>query len=160
MKSLDDINVIVEKMESKFELSHQATAKTISDFGYIISNTKDEVIELKTLLKDFILRTDKVIEIHENSIDELKKSDTEIRSAFKGGKWIAGIAVVIIIALGGSITTMWANAYYKDQTELRTMIKEHQDRETTVTNRLIEILSKKDTLNQSEINAVVNTYKK
>lgn len=165
MKSLDDINVIVQKMENKFELSHQATAKTISDFGGVINDTKSEVnntrndiVELKTIVKDFITRTDKVIDGHEKSIDTLAKSDTEIRTAFKTGRYVAGLAMFVILSLGATITGLWANAYHSDQKELRGLIQAHEEKDSSAVDRLIELLSKKDGLGSEQLDIIANIY--
>lgn len=163
MKSLDDINLIVEKMESKFELSHQATAKTISDFGSGVDKLKTQVaemnsqlVELKTLLKDFTEHTTKILDMHDCDIKTLRTSDTEIRSMFRGGKWIASIAIVVILGLGGFITRIWASTYYTDQEELKSLISTNEEKYSKSLDRLIELLGKKNSISQSELNTIVN----
>jgi len=163
MKSLDDINIIVEKMENKFELSYQAAAKTISGFGDGVNKLSTQVVEmnsqiveLKTMLKDFVEHTNKILDVHDNDLKTLRASDTEIRSAFKSGKWVAGIAIFIILGLGGTITTLWANIYTSDQEDIKKVIESHEAKDANAVNRLIELLSKKNSISQSELNTIVN----
>lgn len=100
-----------ENLINKVELSHLAISKTISDYGDQIRKNNNEIIELKTIVKDFIKHSEKLLDSHENKIGNLEISDTEIRSAFKSGKWVAGLASIIVISLIGTITTMGVTAY-------------------------------------------------
>lgn len=103
-----------EYLEKKIEASHQAIAKTVSDFGAVVANNNNEIIDLKRLVKDFIVRADKMLDDHEQKIDKLKESDTKIKAAFDSGKFVASVAAFIVIALMGTITTLGYNIYLKD----------------------------------------------
>lgn len=110
MMSRDDHPVT----RSDLERSHLEIAKTVSNYGSEVKKNNDEIIDLKRLVKDFIDRADKVLDAHEQDIEDLKESDTEIRSTFKGGKWVASVSAVVIIGLIGTITTFGYKIYLKD----------------------------------------------
>jgi hypothetical protein len=103
-----------EYIDKRVELSHLALAKTVSDFGAVVANNNNEIIDLKRLVKDFIVRADKMLDDHEQRIGKLKDSDTEIRSSFRSGKFVASIAAVVVIGLIGTITTLGYNIYLRD----------------------------------------------
>lgn len=98
----------------KIEASHQAIAKTVSDFGAIVNNNNNEIIDLKRLVRDHVEKVDKILESHERAIKELEKSDTDIRATFKGGKWMAGIAATVVLGLIGTISMLGYNIYLRD----------------------------------------------
>lgn len=100
--------------KSDLDRSHSAIAKTVSAYGSEVKKNNDEIIDLKRMVKDFIDRADKVLDANERDIDDLKKSDTEIRSTFNGGKWMASVSAVIILGLIGTITTLGYNIYLRD----------------------------------------------
>lgn len=103
-----------EYIDKRVELSHLALAKTVSDFGAVVSKNNEEIIDLKRMVKDFIVSANKMLDEHERQIDKLKESDTKIKAAFDSGKFVAGVAAFIVIALMGTITTLGYNIYLKD----------------------------------------------
>lgn len=103
-----------DRIITKIELSHQSLAKTVSDFGAIVNLNNNELIELKTIVKDFIKNTEQILDKHESEIENLKSSDIEVRSVFKSGKWVAGIASFIVIGLIGTITTLGSITYHSN----------------------------------------------
>lgn len=98
-----------EYIDKRIEASHLALAKTVSDFGAVVSNNNNEIIDLKRVVKDFIIRADKMLDKHDEQIDALEKSDVDIRSTFKGGKWMAGIATTVILSLISTIGVLGYN---------------------------------------------------
>lgn len=133
-------NAIVEKVRDIIESSHQSIAKTVSDYGSEIKKNNDKIIELQTTLADFIKTTNKVIDKHEDSIDTLTKSDTEIRSAFNSAKWVAGGSIGIILLLGGTVSGLTLYAYNQDLSNVNDKVKELEEFKKTELTQILNAI--------------------
>lgn len=133
-------NAIVEKVRDIIESSHQSIAKTVSDYGSEIKKNNDKIIELQTTLADFIKTTNKVIDKHEESIDVLSKSDTEIRSAFNSAKWVAGGSIGIILLLGGTVSGLTLYAYNQDLSNVNDKVKELEEFKKTELTQILNAI--------------------
>jgi len=126
------------------EASHSAIAKTVSAYGDAISKNNNEIIDLKRLVKDYIEKADSMLIKHDDSINTLKTSDTEIRSTFKGAVWIGSVLIGAIMVMGGFIVTEWSSNY-DDR------LKKIEEERTQTLDKVLQMLSdKKNYLNYQE----------
>jgi len=98
----------------KLATAYQPLTKVVSDLGASLQKIERVVIRQETKFEDYIAQVTKMLENHEKSIDALEKSDTDIRSTFKGGKWVAGVSAVMFLGLVGTISTLFYNIYIRD----------------------------------------------
>lgn len=135
----------------KIEDSHQAIAKTVSDFGDKVNKTNASLASLDTKLSGFIDRIDKKFEVtdkkfegHDESIETLNEAKTTIFTSIATTKWVAGLLLTIIITMGGFIITTWSNDYDERLKQIELERKETLD-------KVLQLLSdKKNYLNYQE----------
>lgn len=138
----------------KIEDSHQAIAKTVSDFGAIVSNNNNEIVDLKRLVKDHVEKVDKILDSHDKSIKSLDEAKTTIFTSLTTTKKVAGVLLAIIISMGGFIMKTWSEGFNERLNKI-----ESEDRDTYKT--FIKMLEdKKNYLNQSELKDIIaNIYR-
>lgn len=133
-----------EYLLQKIEASHLAIAKTVSDFGAVVSNNNNEIIDLKRLVSDHVEKVDKILDSHENSIKTLDEAKTTIFSSIATTKWVAGLLLTIIVTMGGFIVTSWSQTYNERLDKIESEKKETLD-------KVLQMLSdKKNYLNYKE----------
>lgn len=98
----------------KLATAYQPLAKVVSDLGGSLHKIETIVIRQETKFEDYMVQVTKMLENHEKSIKALEESDTDIRSTFKGGKWVAGLSAVLVLGLMGTISTLFYNIYIRD----------------------------------------------
>ncbi len=138
----------------KIEDSHQAIAKTVSDFGAIVSNNNNEIVDLKRLVKDHVEKVDKILDSHDNSIKVLDEAKTTIFSSIATTKWVASLLLTVITAMGAFIVTSWSHGYDERLKKIELDRKETLD-------KVFQLLGdKKNYLNQVELkNIIANIYR-
>jgi len=130
----------------KIEDSHQAIAKTVSDFGAIVNNNNNEIVDLKRLVKDHVEKVDKILDSHDTSIKNLDEAKTTIFTSVKT-LWIV---IPVIVVLGGYIVNQWTERL--DNLEA--------DRKETLDKVFQLLAEQKKLLNQSELKDIIaNIYR-
>lgn len=112
----------------KIEDSHQAIAKTVSDFGDKVNKSNITIASIDTKLGDFIDRIDKKIATHDNDIDTLKEAKTTIFTSISTTKFVAGSLFAIITVMGGYIITTWTNTFDTRLNKIESERKETLDK--------------------------------
>lgn len=132
----------------KIEDSHRAIAKTVSDFGSIVNNNNNEIVDLKRLVRDHVEKVDKILDSHEESIKDLTQAKTTIFSSIATTKWVASVLFTVIVAMGGFIITSWAEGYDQRLSKIESERKETLD-------KVFQLLNdKKNYLNQETIKSI------
>ena len=130
----------------KIEDSHQAIAKTVSDFGEIVNNNNNEIVDLKRLVKDHVEKVDKILDSHDTSIKNLDEAKTTIFTSVKT-LWIV---IPVIVVLGGYIVNQWTERL--DNLEA--------DRKETLDKVFQLLAEQKKLLNQGELKDIIaNIYR-
>ena len=130
----------------KIEDSHQAIAKTVSDFGAIVNNNNNEIVDLKRLVKDHVEKVDKILDSHDTSIKNLDEAKTTIFTSVKT-LWIV---IPVIVVLGGYIVNQWTERL--DNLEA--------DRKETLDKVFQLLAEQKKLLNQGELKDIIaNIYR-
>lgn len=128
MKHGEDLEQIINKIE----LSHQAVSKTVSGYGSELKRVSSDISEVKTKLEIFI----EEVKDDKKRISELEKFEPSL----KGAKWAGGVAMVVIIALIGTITTVGAYAYNNDIGSITTELNKHEELNNQSIDRILTIL--------------------
>jgi len=129
----------------KLESSHQAIAKTVSDFGAAVSKNNDEIIDLKRLVKDFTIYSKEMLDSHDKSIKALDEAKTTIFSSVKT-LWFV---IPTVVVLSGIIINQWTNNYDERLNKIEIEKKETLD-------KVFQLLeTKKNYLNQSELKTIL-----
>lgn len=138
----------------KLATAYQPLAKTVSDFGAIISNNNNEIVDLKRLVKDHVEKVDKILDSHDNSIKVLDEAKTTIFSSIATTKWVASLLLTIITAMGAFIVTSWSKGYDERLNKIELDRKETLD-------KVFQLLAEqKKLLNQVELKDIIaNIYR-
>lgn len=145
----------------KIEDSHQAIAKTVSDFGAIVSNNNNEIVDLKRLVKDHVEKVDKILDSHDNSIKVLDEAKTTIFSSIATTKWVASLLLTIITAMGAFIVTSWSKGYDERLSKMEAESKEMAVERRETLDKVFQLLAEqKKLLNQVELKDIIaNIYR-
>jgi hypothetical protein len=145
----------------KIEDSHQAIAKTVSDFGAIVNNNNNEIVDLKRLVKDHVEKVDKILDSHDNSIKVLDEARTTIFSSIATTKWVASLLLTVITSMGAFIIISWSNGYDERLSKMEAESKEMVIERRETLDKVFQLLTEqKKLLNQSELKDIIaNIYR-
>lgn len=124
-------NSDLSKLTDKIDASHK-------DFNENIRMIREDIVELKTLFKGFSTKQQN----HEDRINCLEETSTEVVSSFEGAKYTLGIASVVILGLIGTITAITVYAYQNDIKSVDAKITDHVNTSNDSISQILQILQK------------------